>query len=215
MIENINDLVYEIEKEFRCVLGSLSNYQTTNIKLEALNHKDTYNRCPIFYSKKYKAIHYIGTSSPLNIIYYVGFKNNNVLTINHCCGEYCDIELSSLRDHKHIIKENYDFWLKSMKKFIELKNKFNYLIDINKIGDKNVIISTDYYRNFKQNLDGISVSVFKNDKHLYSTDLLKALETKKDFKELKKSLENYTKELKSLLKELKDYTKVCKLISNL
>ena len=102
-----------------------------------------------------------------------------------------------------------------MKKFIELKNKFNYLIDINKIGDKNVIISTYYYRNFKQNLDGISVSVFKNDKHLYSTDLLKALETKKDFKELKKSLENYTKELKSLLKELKDYTKVCKLISNL
>jgi len=215
MIENINDLVYEIEKEFRYVLGSLSNYQTTNIKLEALNHKDTYNRYPIFYSKKYKSIHYIGTSSPLNIIYYVGFKNNNVLTINHCCGEYCDIELSSLRDHKHIIKENYDFWLKSMKKFIELKNKFNYLIDINKIGDKNVIISTDYYRNFKQNLDGISVSVFKNDKHLYSTDLLKALETKKDFKELKKSLENYIKELKSLLKELKDYTKVCKLISNL
>ena len=215
MIENINDLVDEIEKEFRYVLGSLSNYQTTNIRLEILNYKDIYNRCAIFYSKKYKAIHYVGTSSPINIIYYVGFKNNNVLTINHCCGEYCDIELSSLRDHKHIIKENYDFWLKSMKKFIELKNKFNYLIDINKIGDKNVIISTDYYRNFKQNLDGISVSVFKNDKHLYSTDLLKALETKEDFKELKKSLENYTEELKSLLKELEDYTKVCKLISNL
>ena len=49
--------------------------------------------------------------------------------------------------------------------------------------------------------------IFKN--------FIQALETKKDFKKLQKSLKNYTKELKSLLKELKDYTKVCKLISNL